>query len=127
MIKKRQAPTGSKGSAASEVQAAQSNLWLELPTHHPHEKTVPSSMSQPVIAILGKPKARQSAETKNGQRTLQDLLFAEGLLAARLSMHLDSLEMLQSQLVSHLGGVSNVDIDGNNALYIKPSGLHLHV
>ncbi len=102
MIKKRKTPTGSKGGGASDVQAEQGNLWLELPTHHPHEKTVPSSMSQPVIAILGKPKARQSAETKNGQRTLQDLLFAEGLLAARLSVHLDSLEGLQSQLVSHL-------------------------
>ena len=69
------------------------NLWLESPTRHPHEKTAASSMSQPVIAILGKPQARQSTETTNGQRTLQDLLFAEGLLAARLSVHLDSLEV----------------------------------
>jgi len=30
------------------------------------------------------------------------LLFTEGLLAVRLSVHLDSLEMLQSQLVQHL-------------------------
>jgi hypothetical protein len=49
-----------------------------------------------------KPQPQQSAKTKNGQRTLQDLLFAEGLLATRLSIHLDSLEGLQSQLVQHL-------------------------
>ena len=56
MIKKRKTPTGSKGGGASDVQAEQGNLWLELPTHHPHEKTVTSSMSQPSIAILGKPR-----------------------------------------------------------------------
>ena len=58
--------------------------------------------SHPTIATLSTPQSRQPAETKNGQRTLQDLLFPEGLLAARLSVGLDSLEDLQSQLVHHL-------------------------
>jgi len=84
------------------VQAEQGNLWLEPHTRHPHERTPASSMPQPAIATLRKPPSRQSAATTNGQRTLQDLLFAEGLLAVRLSMHLDALEVLQSQLVSHL-------------------------
>jgi hypothetical protein len=59
-------------------------------------------MPEPAIATLMKPQARQSTETKNGQRTLQDLLFTEGLLAARLSAQLDSLEFLQAQLIHHL-------------------------
>ena len=84
------------------MQAEQGNLWLEPHMRHPHERTPASSTPQPAITTLRKPQSRQSAETKNGQRTLQDLLFAEGLLAARLSVHLDSLEVLQSQLVHHL-------------------------
>jgi len=99
MIKKRKAPIGSKGGGAPSVQAEQGNLWLEPYACHPHAV---SSTPQPAIATLRKPQARQPAETKNGQRTLQDLLFAEGLLAVQLSVHLDSLEVLQSQLVSHL-------------------------
>jgi hypothetical protein len=54
------------------------------------------------LPTLRQRPSRQSAETKNGQRTLQDLLFAEGLLAVRLSIRLDSLEGLQSELVHHL-------------------------
>jgi hypothetical protein len=84
------------------VHAEQGNLWLETHERPPHERTPVSSMPQPAIATLRKPQARQSVETRNGQRTLQDLLFPEGLLAARLSVHLDSLEVLQSQLVQHL-------------------------
>ena len=57
---------------------------------------------QAELATPRKPPARRSAETRNGQRTLQDLLFAEGLLAVRLAVHLDSLEVLQSQLVHQL-------------------------
>ena len=102
MTKKRKAPTGSKGSRAPSVQAEQGNLWLEPHTRHPYKRTPTSSTPQPASATLRKPQARQSAETRNGQRTLQDLLFTEGLLAVRLSVHLDSIEVLQNQLVSHL-------------------------
>src|SRR5262245_43019526 len=45
---------------------------------------------------------RGARETKNDQRALQDLLFTEGLLAARLAVNLDSLDVLHSQLVQHL-------------------------
>lgn len=83
------------------MQAEQGNLWLEPDTRHPHERTPTSSTPQPA-ATLRKPQSQQSAETKNGQRTLQDLLFTEGLLAVRLSVHLDALDVLQSQLVHHL-------------------------
>ena len=102
MIKKRKALTGSEDSRTSSMQAEQGNLWLEPDIRHPHKRTTTSSTPQPTIATLRKPQSRQPAETKNGQRTLQDLLFAEGLLAARLSVHLDSLEVLQSQLIHHL-------------------------
>ncbi len=84
------------------MQAEQGNLWLEPYTRYPYERTPASSTPQPTIATLRKPASRQPAETKNGQRTLQDLLFPEGLLAARLSVGLDSLDDLQSQLVQHL-------------------------
>lgn len=96
MIKKRKAPTGSKDGGAPSVQGEQGDLWLEPHTSHPDERTPASSTAQPTIATLRKPTSRHSAETKNGQRTLQDLLFPEGLLAARLSVRLDSLDGLQS-------------------------------
>jgi hypothetical protein len=102
MIQNRQAPTGSTDAGASSVQAEQGNLWLEPYTLHPYERTPASSMPHPTNATLSNPQSRHSAETRNGQRTLQDLLFPEGLLAARLSVRLDSLEDLQSQLVHHL-------------------------
>src|SRR5688500_4191800 len=86
MIKNRKAPTGFKDAGASSVQAEQGNLWLELYTRHLYEKTPTSSMPQPTNATLSNSQSRHSAETKNGQRTLQDLLFPEGLLAARLSV-----------------------------------------
>jgi hypothetical protein len=84
------------------VHTAQGHLWLGLHACHPCEGTAASSTTEAGIPTRRKRQSRQSAETKNGQRTLQDLLFAEGLLAARLSLHLDSLEVLQSQLVQHL-------------------------
>ena len=101
MIKKRQAPTGSQDSGAPSMQAEQGNLWLEPDTRHPHERT-PASSTPQLAVILRKPQSQQSAETKNDQRTLQDLLLTEGLLAVRLSVHLDALDVLQSQLVQHL-------------------------
>src|SRR5215831_11145151 len=99
MIKKRKVPTGSESDGAPSGQAEQGNLWLEPHTPHPHAA---SSMPQSAPATLRKPRSRRSAETRNGQRTLQDLLFAEGLVAVRLSVHLDSLAVLQSQLMHHL-------------------------
>ncbi len=102
MSKKRKAPTGSKGDGASSVQTEQGELWLEPHVRHPQAKTPASSTPQPTIATLRKPQSQQSAETKNGQRTLQDLLLTEGLLAVRLSVHLDALDVLHSQLVQHL-------------------------
>jgi hypothetical protein len=102
MIKMRKAPTGSKDGGAPSVQADQGELWLEPHTRHPYDRAPASSTPQPTNATLSTPQSRQSAETQNGQRTLQDLLFAEGLLAARLSVRVDSLEDLQRQLVHHL-------------------------
>src|SRR2546427_9816882 len=102
MIKKSKAPTGSKGGGAPSAHAEQGNLWLEPHVHHSHARTSASSTPQPAITTLGKSQSQQSTETKNGQRTLQDLLFTEGLLAARLAVNLDSLEVLHSQLVHHL-------------------------
>jgi len=99
MSKKRKAPTGSKGPGASSVQIEQGEFWLEPHVPHPQAKTPASSTPQPTIATLRKPQSQQSAETKNGQRTLQDLLLTEGLLAVRLSVHLDALDVLNSQLV----------------------------
>ena len=71
MSKKRKAPTDSKGGGAPSGQAEQGNLWLEPHTRHPHERIVASSAPQPADT-LRKPPSRQSAETTNGQRTLQD-------------------------------------------------------
>jgi hypothetical protein len=102
MIKNRKAPTGFKDAGASSVHAEQGNLCLEPYTCHPYERTPASSTPHPTIATLSNSQSRHSAETQNGQRTLQDLLFPEGLLAARLSVGLDSLDDLQSQLVHHL-------------------------
>jgi len=59
-------------------------------------------MTAAAIPTLRKRPSQRSAETKNAQRTLQDLLFAEGLLAVRLSTSLDTFEDLHSQLVAHL-------------------------
>src|SRR5206468_11494717 len=87
---------------ASTVQAEQGDLWLQPQVRHPQAKTPASSTAQPTIATLTKPQSQQSAETKSGQRTLQDLLLTDGLLAVRLSMYLDSLDVLHSQLVQHL-------------------------
>src|SRR2546428_2577148 len=102
MIKKSKAPIGSKGGGAPSAHAEQGNLWLEPHVHHSHARTPASSTPQLAITTLGKSHSQQSTETKNGQRTLQDLLFTEGLLAARLAVNLDSLEVLHSQLVHHL-------------------------
>ena len=102
MIKKRKAPTGSKGGGAPSAHAEQGNLWLEPHVHHLHARTPASSTPRLAITTLKKPQSQQSTETKNGQRTLQDLLFTEGLLAARLAVNLDSLEVLHSQLIHHL-------------------------
>ena len=102
MIKKCKVPTGSKGDGALSAHAEQGNLWLESHVHHSHARTPASSTPQPAITTLTKPQSLQPAEIKNGQRTLQDLLFTEGLLAARLAVNLDSLEVLHSQLIHHL-------------------------
>jgi hypothetical protein len=102
MIKKRKPPTGSQGGGVPSAHAEQGNLWLEPYVHHSHARTPASSTPQPAITTLTKPQSQQSAEIKNGQRTLQDLLFTEGLLAARLAVNLDSLEVLHSQLIHHL-------------------------
>ena len=102
MIKKRKAPTGSQGGGVPSAHAEQGNLWLAPHVQHSHARTPASSTPQPAITTLTKPQSQQSAEIKNGQRTLQDLLFTEGLLAARLAVNLDSLEVLQSQLIHHL-------------------------
>ena len=84
------------------MHAEQGNLWLEPHVHHSHARPPASSTPQLAITTLRKPQSQRSTETKNGQRTLQDLLFTEGLLAVRLAVNLDSLEVLHSQLVSHL-------------------------
>src|SRR4051812_6462593 len=102
MIKKRKAPTDSQGDGAPSARAEQGNLWLEPHVHHPHARTPASSTSRLAITTLRKPQSQRSAEAKNAQRTLQDLLFAEGLLAVRLSTALDTFEALHSQLVAHL-------------------------
>src|SRR5437867_2034892 len=102
MIKKSKAPTGSRGGGAPSAHAEQGNLWPEPPVHHSHARTPSSSTPQLAITTLGKLQSQRSTETKNGQRTLQDLLFTEGLLAARLAVNLDSLEVLHSQLIHHL-------------------------
>src|SRR5262245_39610005 len=81
MIKKCKAPTGSKGDEALSAHAEQGNLWIELPGHHSQARTPASSTPRRAITILKKPQSQQSTETNNGQRTLQDLLFTEGLLA----------------------------------------------
>jgi len=100
MIEKRKAPTGFQGGGAPYAQAEQGNLWPEPHIHHSHARTAASSMPQ--LAIITHGKSQQPAEIKNGRRTLQDLLFTEGLLAARLAVNLDSLEVLHSQLIHHL-------------------------
>ena len=102
MSKKRKAPTGSQGGGALSVQTEQGSLWSEPHMPHPQMRTPACSTPPPTITTLRKPQSQQSTETKNGQRTLQDVLFAEGLLAARLAVNLDSLEVLHSQLIHHL-------------------------
>ena len=102
MMKKRKAPTGSKDGGASSAHAEQGNLWIELPVHPSHARTPAFSTPRRALTILKKPQSQQSTETKNGQRALQDLLFTEGLLAARLAVNLDSLEVLHSQLIHQL-------------------------
>jgi len=102
MIKKRKAPIGSQGSGAPSVPTEQGHLWLEPHARHPYEGTAAPSMTAAAIPTLRKRPSQRSAETKNAQRTLQDLLFAEGLLAIRLSTSLDTFEDLPSQLVAHL-------------------------
>jgi hypothetical protein len=102
MIKNRKAHTGAKDGGAPSVQVEQGDLWLEPHTSHPDARSPTFWTPQLPIATLRKPTSRHPAESQNGQRTLQDLLFAEGLLAAQLSVGLASLEDLQSQLVHHL-------------------------
>jgi hypothetical protein len=102
MIKKRKAAKGCKDAVATSVQAEQGDLWLEPHTSHPDERTSASPAPQSAATTFRKPTSRHPAGSKNTQRTLQDLLFAEGLLAARLSVRLNSLDGLQSQLVHHL-------------------------
>jgi hypothetical protein len=100
MMKKCKAPTGSQGGGAPSAHAEQGDLWLEPHVHPSHART--SASSTPQLAITTLRKSQQSTETKNGQWTLQDVLFTEGLLAARLAVNLDSFEVLHSQLVHHL-------------------------
>jgi hypothetical protein len=102
MIKKRKAPISSQDGGVPSVHTEQGHLWLEPHARPPYEGTVAPSMTTAAITTLTKPQSQWSAEIKNGQRTLQDLLFAEGLLAARLAVNLDSLEVLHSQLIHHL-------------------------
>ena len=102
MMQNRQAPAGSTDAGASSVQAEQGMLWLEPYIDHLYEGIPAASTPHLTVSTLSNSQSRHSAETKNGQRTLQELLFPEGLLAARLSVGLDSLDDLQSQLVLHL-------------------------
>jgi hypothetical protein len=102
MIKKRKAPISSQDSGAPSIYTEQGHLWLEPHARHPYEGTAAPSMTAAAIPTLRKRPSQRSAETKNAQRTLQDLLFAEGLLAVRLSTSLDTFEELHSQLIAHL-------------------------
>ena len=102
MIKKRKVPVSSQESGAPSVHAEQGELWLKPHACHSFVGPTASSTTEAARPTLRKRPSHRSAETSNAQRTLQDLLFAEGLLAVRLSTPLDSLEALQSQLVSHL-------------------------
>src|SRR5215470_16816546 len=102
MIKKCKSPVSSQESGAPFVHAEQGELWLKPHACHSFEGPAASSIMEATIPTVRKRPSQQSAEIRKAQRTLQDLLFAEGLLAVRLSTPLDSLEALHSQLVSHL-------------------------
>jgi hypothetical protein len=102
MIKKHKVPVNSQESGAPSVHAEQGDLWLKPHACHSFEGPAASSITEAAIPTLRKRPSQQSEEIRNAQRTLQDLLFAEGLLAVRLSTPLGSIKALQSQLVSHL-------------------------
>jgi len=102
MIKKCKSPVSSQESGVPSIHAEQGELWLKPHACHSFEGPAASSIMEATIPPLRKRPSHQATEIRNAQLTLQDLLFAEGLLAVRLSTPLDSLEALHSQLVSHL-------------------------
>jgi hypothetical protein len=95
---RRSSPVRSNSHGQSDG-TAQRDLWSEqvdpasiASTNKSAAETPPHEPREP------KPPRRKGA----GRKAIQDLLFSEGLLAARLSGDVDSLEALQRQLISQL-------------------------
>lgn len=92
-----------KSCRPSPRTAQQGVLWPD-----PSEASAANPTGLPVLlagaspaAAIRKLRQKRPARAREHRHTIQDLLFEEGLFAARLSAHSDSLETLQRELVNH--------------------------
>lgn len=76
-------------------------LWPDRSDGDAGEVTPVSPVARPIVGV--QEEGRRTLEESKGRsrHTIQDLLFDEGLLAARFSAHSDSLEALQRELVNN--------------------------
>jgi len=79
----------------------QGHLWLDDLAPRGHDAAPNDPTPLPAVAASENPRTPEEPTTKLGRRTIQDVLLAEGLLAVRMSIDLDSLEALQDGLVAH--------------------------
>jgi hypothetical protein len=95
----RRSSTPRSADLGSTEATVQRELWSDQPDNTPSSSTNHAS-AEPCSLL---PEAPTTSAAKSGDRkAIQDLLFVEGLLAARLSRKADSLEALQGQLIRHL-------------------------
>src|SRR4051794_20176945 len=81
--------------------STQGNLWDDredapLPAPPNCATSEPPGLAQEIS------KPHRAVKDNSDRRTIQDLLFQEGLLAARLAQGVNSLDELQTQLINQL-------------------------
>ncbi len=98
MRKTRKSPGEPKAKPRT---AGQGHLWSDGPGSRGPETVQDDCAPDPAVATSDRPDPHDNEHRRRSQRTIQDLLLPEGLLAVKMSVGLDTLEVLQDRLVAH--------------------------
>lgn len=95
-------PKTHRGAIATSRTPTQANLW---PTQSPSNSDISAEVSKDRLAAKAPDAESQSSKSSGARReirVLQDLLFPEGLLAAKLSADATTLDDLQKKIEGSL-------------------------